>query len=46
MIVFRQFLLTDGEASIVRDLFHELFNNRRFYDSERFYFAPPGEISN
>ena len=40
-----QFLLSDAEASIVRDLFHELLNNRGFFEPERYYFTPPDGIN-
>ena len=37
-----QFLLTDEEVVIVRQLFLELFKRQEF-DAERFYFTPPVE---
>ena len=35
-----QFLLSDEEVIIVRELLGELFNRQQF-DTERFYFTPP-----
>lgn len=37
-----QFLLSDEEVIIVRELFGELFSRQQF-DAERFYFTPPSE---
>ena len=40
MLRVLQFLLSDEEEIIVRELFEELFN-RQLFDAEKFYFAPP-----